>query len=96
MIRIWGFHKLDEIGNDANIGIRDFTAWEQKIPVIKYYPKWVLNHWPRIQSPACSPYPNWVLICEAKLLESLYSHALLILTKCIQIQKVVNEHKFKT
>ena len=21
-----GFHKLDEIGNDANIGIRDFTT----------------------------------------------------------------------
>ena len=22
------FHKLDEIGNHANIGIRDFTTWK--------------------------------------------------------------------
>ena len=26
-----GFHKLDEIGNDANIGIIGFTTWKQKI-----------------------------------------------------------------
>ena len=27
------FHKLDEIGNNASIGIRDFTTWKQIIPV---------------------------------------------------------------
>ena len=26
-----GFHKLDEIGNNANIDIRGFTMWKQKI-----------------------------------------------------------------
>ena len=25
----WGFHKLDEIGNNANIGIRGFTTWKK-------------------------------------------------------------------
>ena len=25
------FHKLDKIGNNANIGIRGFTTWKQKI-----------------------------------------------------------------
>ena len=25
-----GFHKLDEIANNANIGIREFTTWKQK------------------------------------------------------------------
>ena len=39
------FYKLDEIGNDANIGIRDFTMWKQKIPVTKCYPQCVLNPW---------------------------------------------------
>ena len=24
-----GFHKLDEIGNNVNIGIRGFTAWKK-------------------------------------------------------------------
>ena len=33
-------HKLDEIGNNANIGIRGFTMWKQKNPVLKCYPKW--------------------------------------------------------
>ena len=37
------FYKLDEIGNNVNIGIRGFTAWKQKIPVTKCYPQWVLN-----------------------------------------------------
>ena len=35
---IRGFHKLDEIGNNANIGIRGFITQKQKIPVTKYYP----------------------------------------------------------
>ena len=32
------FLKLDKIGNNANIGIRGFTVWKQKIPVTKCYP----------------------------------------------------------
>ena len=32
------FHKLHEIGNNANIGIKDFTLWKQKM-----LPQWVLN-----------------------------------------------------
>ena len=31
-------HKLDDIGNNANIGIRGFTTRKQKIPVTKCYP----------------------------------------------------------
>ena len=27
------FHKLDEIDNNANIGIEDSTMWKQKIPI---------------------------------------------------------------
>ena len=26
-----GFHKLDEIDNNVNIGIRGFNTWKQKI-----------------------------------------------------------------
>ena len=29
------FYKLDEIGNNANIGIHGLTTWKQKIPVSK-------------------------------------------------------------
>ena len=29
------FHKLDEIGNNANIGTTGFTTWKQKHPVAK-------------------------------------------------------------
>ena len=32
------FHKLDEIGNEANIGIGGFTTGKQKNPVTKCYP----------------------------------------------------------
>ena len=34
------FHKLDEIGNNVNIGIRFFTTWKQKSLVTKCYPNW--------------------------------------------------------
>ena len=37
------FYKLDEIGNNANISIWDFTTWKQKIPVTKCCPQWVWN-----------------------------------------------------
>ena len=50
------FYKLDEIGNNANIGIRFFTTWKQKSPVTKCYPKSEYNHWPRFLSPTCSSF----------------------------------------
>ena len=36
------FHKLDKTGNNANIGIRGFTVWKQKIPE-KMLAQWGLN-----------------------------------------------------
>ena len=37
------FHKLDEIGTNANIGIRGFTMGKQKNPKVKFYPQWGQN-----------------------------------------------------
>ena len=37
------FHKLDKISNNANIGVRGFTTWKEKIPVTKCYAQWGLN-----------------------------------------------------
>ena len=34
------FHKLDEIGNNASIGIIGFTTWKQNNPMTKCYPQW--------------------------------------------------------
>ena len=48
------FHKRDEIGNNANIGIRDFTMWKQKFPITKCYPQWGLKPGPLIPSPTLS------------------------------------------
>ena len=53
----------------------------------KILPQVSLSHWPRIPSPACSPYSNWPLVCKAKHLGSLYSHALFIPTKSSKVQK---------
>ena len=49
MFSIIVFHKLDKLGNNANIGIRYFATWKQ-IPVTKcyhseYWTQWVLNPW---------------------------------------------------
>ena len=45
------FHKLDEIGNNANIGIRSFTTWKQKNSVTQCYLQWGLKPGPLISSP---------------------------------------------
>ena len=45
------FHKLDEIGNNANIGIRGFTMWKQKKLVKKCYPSEYWTPGPLIPSP---------------------------------------------
>ena len=81
---IRGFHKLDEIANNANIGIREFTMWKQKIPVKNVTPSgnrtWApLNPWFQVQHS-----PFWTKLkfaCKTETLYPLYSHALLILTK---------------
>ena len=46
LIRV--FRKLDKIGYNANIGIRGFTTWKQKIPVTKFYTQWGLKPRPLI------------------------------------------------
>ena len=40
-----GYFETPEIGNNANIGIKDFTTWKPKIPVTKCYPTeyWTLE-----------------------------------------------------
>ena len=77
--RIRGFHKLDEFGNNVNIGIRGFIYYVKKI-------QWqnvtlIASHslWFQVQH---SPfYTNLVFACETETLGSLYSYALLIPTK---------------
>ena len=55
-IRFWlmfysrDFHKLDEIGSNANIGIRGFTTWKQK----KISGRTRASHEPLIPSPMLS------------------------------------------
>ena len=48
------FHKLDKTGNNANIGIRGFTVWKQKIPVknvspVRIEPRPLINFWFQVQ-----------------------------------------------
>ena len=38
-----GFHKVEEMGNNANIGIIGFIKWKQKNPVTKCYTQWGQN-----------------------------------------------------
>ena len=82
------FHKLDEIYINANIDIRE------KNPITKYYPQWGLNLWFQVQY---SPFwANLAFTCETETLGSLYSHALLILTKSSKSKnQVMHEQEFK-
>ena len=41
----------------------------------------------QVSNSSMPPNPNWALACKAKPLGSLYSHALLILTKSSKVQK---------
>ena len=49
------FSKLDEIGNDANIGIRGFTTWKQKnssnkmLSPMSIEPGTLINLWFQVQ-----------------------------------------------
>ena len=84
---------MQKNGNNANIGIRGFTMWKRKIPVTKYYLKWVLNPglwW------TLSFLTNLTFACKTETLGFLYSHALLILTGSSKSKnQVVYEQKFK-
>ena len=72
--------------------IRGFISWKQKISVTKCYPS---DYW-TIASPTCSSLHNLAFACKTDTLSSLYSHALLILTKSSKSKhQVVHEQKFK-
>ena len=49
------FYKLDEIGNNANIGIRGFTTWKQKnssnriLPLASIEPGPLINLWFQVE-----------------------------------------------
>ena len=94
------FSQTHNIGNNANDGIRGFTTWKHKNPMTKCYPQWGFEHrplnnlWFQVQH---SPFwANWVFACKTETLGSLYSHALLILTKSFKSRnQVMHEHKFK-
>ena len=84
------FHKLDEIGNNANIGIRGFTTWKKSSD--KMLPPvgigFQVQHYPF--------YTNLTPAYKTETLGSLYSHALLIPTKSSKSKyQVVHEQKFK-
>ena len=68
------FHKLDEIGNNANIGLRGFTTWKQKksrdkmLPLVGTEPGPLMNLWFQVQhSPS---WTNWAFSCETETLGS--------------------------
>ena len=42
------FSQMYNIGNNANIGLRGFTTWKQKIPVTRCHLQWGLNPGPLI------------------------------------------------
>ena len=90
------FYELDEIGNNANIGIGGFTVWKQKIPVTKCYPQWELKPglWLQVQH---SPFwANWVFAYKTDTLGSLCSHALLVPTKSYKSKnQVIHKQKFR-
>ena len=50
------FHKLYEIGNNANIDIRGFATWKQKHPVAKCYPQVGIELGPLIFQVQHSPF----------------------------------------
>ena len=83
-------------GSNANIGMRDFISWKQKNSVTKCCPSEYWTTGPLISSPTCPLYTNLSLVCKTETLSSLYSHALLILTKSSKSKhQVVHEQKFK-
>ena len=92
-----GFHTLDEISNNANIGIRGFTKWKKSCD--KMLPPVEITQashslWFQVQH---SPfYTNLAFTWTTETLGCIYSHALLIPTKSSKSKnQVVHEQKFK-
>ena len=93
-----GFHKLDEIGNNANIGIRGFTMWKtiQWQNVTSSGNRTGASHSLWFQVQHYPLYTNLTFACKTETLGSLYSHALLIPLKSSKSKyQVVHEQKFK-
>ena len=93
-----GFHKLDEIGNNANIGIRGFTTWKiiQWQNVTTSGNRTWAPHSLLFQVQHYPLYTNLTFACKTETLGSLYSHALLIPLKSSKSKyQVVHEQKFK-
>ena len=84
-------------GNNANIGIRGFISEKQNNSVTKCCPSEYWTTGPLIQSVQHAPlYTNLAFACKTETLNSLYSHALFILTKSSKAKhQVVHEQKFK-
>ena len=77
-------------GNNANIGIRSFILWQQKI-LVSIEP---LDLWFQVQHAPL--YTNLAFACKTETLSSLYSHALLILTKSSKSKhQVLHEQNLK-
>ena len=83
-------------GNNANVGIRGFISWKQKnqlqnAGLVSIEP---LDLWFQVQHAPF--YTTLVLASKTETFSSLYSHALLILTKSSKSKhQVVHEQKFK-
>ena len=83
-------------GNNANIGIRGFISWKQKsqlqnATLVSIEP---LDLWFQVQHTPL--YTNLAFACKTETLSSLYSHALLSVTKSSKSKhQVVHEQKFK-
>ena len=76
-----GFHK--ETGNNANIGIRDFTTWKQNssnkmLPAVRIELRPLSNLW--FQAQHVPFWANWESACKTETVFSLCSHAVLILS----------------
>ena len=93
-----GFHKLDEIGNNANIGIRGFTMWKiiQWQNVTSSGNRTGASHSPWFQVQHYPLYTTLTFAYKTETLGSLYNHALLIPLKSSKSKyQVVHEQKFK-
>ena len=83
-------------GNNVNIGIRGFISWKQNnqlqnVTLVSIEP---LDLWFQVQHAPL--YTSLALACKTETLSSLYSHALLILSKSSKSKhQVVHEQKFK-
>ena len=72
----WGFHKLDEIGNNANIGIRSFTMENKKIQYQNVTPSGNRTTGLGFQVQHAPFYTNWAL-ATWEIFKHLFMHHLI-------------------